>query len=51
MNEIRTLTIVVIAALGVATSPPSMAAQKSSDQLTAKQVKELIAKATSPAIT
>ena len=49
MNKFRTYAIVVLAVMGLAASPPALAAQKSSDRLTNKQVKELVANAKTPA--
>jgi hypothetical protein len=51
MNKFRAYTIVVVALMGLAASVPLLAAQqsKSSDLLTNKQVKELIATAKTPA--
>lgn len=49
MRRVRTYTIVALAVMGLAVSAAGLSAQKSSDRLTSKQVKELIANATTPA--
>ena len=49
MNKYRAHAIVVLALVGLAMSVPPLAAQKSSDLLTNKQVKELVTNAKTPA--
>jgi hypothetical protein len=49
MKKVRAYTIVALAVMGLAVSAAGLAAQKSSDRLIDKQVKELITNAKTPA--
>jgi len=49
MKKVRAYTIVALTVIGLAVSAAGLAAQKSSDRLTDRQVKELITNAKTPA--